>query len=79
MVRAGQLAKKVKSDSIQCRKMAQETLYQPVGEFPAEMLKEPVAWGYCQLDLFGRGDVNPRTTKKTWGMVIEDVNSGAVT
>ena len=34
------------------------------------------------MDLFGpiscRGDVNPRTSKKTWGMVIEDVNSGAV-
>ena len=34
------------------------------------------------MDLFGpfhcRGDVNPRTTKKTWGLVIEDVNSGAV-
>ena len=25
-----------------------------------------------------RGDVNPRTTKKTWGLVIEDANSGAV-
>ena len=25
-----------------------------------------------------RGDVNPRTTKKIWGLVIEDVNSGAV-
>ena len=38
--------------------------------------------GYCQMDLVGpfsrRGDVNPRTTKKTWGILIEDVNSGAV-
>ena len=24
------------------------------------------------------GDVNPRTTKKTWAVVIEDANSGAV-
>ena len=34
------------------------------------------------MDLFGpyscRGDVNPRTTKKTWALVIEDINSGAV-
>ena len=34
------------------------------------------------MDLFGpfhcRGDVNPRTTKKTWGLVIEDVNFGSV-
>jgi hypothetical protein len=41
-----------------------------------------MAWGHCQLDLFGpfqcRGDVNPRTSKKTWVLIIEDVNSGAV-
>ena len=34
------------------------------------------------MDLLGhlnwRGDVYPRTTKETWGLVIEDVNSGAV-
>ena len=34
------------------------------------------------MDLLGpfhcTGDVNPRTTKKTWGLVIEDVNSGVV-
>ena len=53
-----------------------------MGEIPADQLKQPVAWGHCQFDLFGpyhcRGDVNPRTTKKTWGLVIENVNSGAV-
>ena len=53
-----------------------------MGEFLEDRLKEPMAWGYCQLDLFGpflcRGDVNPRTSKKTWGIVIEDLNSGAV-
>ena len=44
--------------------------------------RKSYAWGYCQLDLFGpfscRGDVNPRRTKKTWAVVIEDANSGAV-
>ena len=81
-VRAGVLAKKVASACVPCRKNAAKTLSQPLGEIPAEQLKQPVAWGHCQLDLFGpyhcRGDVNPRTTKKTWGMVVEDVNSGAV-
>ena len=81
-VRAGHLAKKAKTECVPCRKMNHETLQQPMGEIPAESLQEPVAWGFCQMDLFGpfhcRGDVNPRTTKKTWGMVIEDVNSGAV-
>ena len=68
--------------SVTCRKMNQRLLNQQMGEIPEERLQDPVAWGYCQMDLFGplscRGDVNPRTTKKTWGMVIEDVNSGAV-
>ena len=81
-VRGGQLAKKVKRAYIPCRKEDKELLYQPMGEFPPDMLKNPVAWGCCQMDLFGpypcRGDVNPRTTKKTWVFVMEDVNSGAV-
>ena len=82
-IRAGHLAKKVKSHCVPCRKNDPKTrLNQPMGDFSPEMLKNPVAWGCCQMDLFGpfycRGDVNPRTTKKTWGMVIEDVNSGAV-
>ena len=53
-----------------------------MGDFPPEMFVDPKAWGYCQIHLFGpfycRGDVNPRTTKKTWAMVVEDVCSGAV-
>ena len=53
-----------------------------MGELPEDRLKQPVAWGYCQMDLMGpfscRGDTNKRATVKTWGMLIEDTNSGAV-
>ena len=81
-VRARCLAKKVASACIPCRKNSHKMILPPMGGIPADQLKQPVAWGYCQMDLFGpfhcRGDVNPRTTKKTWGLVIEDVNSGAV-
>ena len=81
-VRAGHVAKNVKNQCIPCRKISKLTISQPLGEFSFERLNTPVAWGYCQLDLFGpykcRGDVNPRTTKKTWAMIIEDVNSGAI-
>ena len=81
-VRAGSLAKKVASACVPCRKNGRKTIFQPLGEIPANQLKQPIAWGHCQMDLFGpyhcRGDVNPRTTKKTWGLVVEDVNSGAV-
>ena len=82
-VRGGHLARNVKNKCVPCRKNGtKNNLNQPMGDFPPEMLDDPKAWGYCQLDLFGpfhcRGDVNPRTTKKTWGIVVEDVNSGAV-
>ena len=61
-LRAGHLAKKVRNDCIPCRrKINHGTLCQPMGEIPAERLQEPMAWGYCQMDLFGpfycRGDV----------------------
>ena len=81
-VRGGQLAKNVRNSCIPCRKNDPKLLSQVMGEFPSEMHKNPIAWGYCQMDLAGpyslRGDVNPRTTKKTWVMVLEDLNSGAV-
>ena len=82
VVRAGHVARMVKNQCVPCRKIARITLSQPMGEFSLERLNSPYAWGFCQLDLFGpfkcRGDVNPRTTKKTWGIIVEDVNSGAV-
>ena len=81
-VRGGHLAKSIRESCIPCRKDTAKTIDQPMGDFPPEMFSDPKAWGCCQLDLFGpfycRGDVNPRTTKKTWGIVIEDVCAGAV-
>ena len=82
-VRGGHLAKSVKKSCVPCRKVdAKNDIAQPMGPFPAEVLIDPVAWGCCQLDLFGpfecRSDVNKRARKKVWGFVIEDVNSGGV-
>ena len=63
-IKAGCLAKEVKTKCVVCRKMSTNTLSQPLGEIPAERLNEPIAWGHSQMDLFGpfscRGDVNPR-------------------
>ena len=81
-VGAGRVAKSIKNSCVPCRKISGKPSAQPCGEIPPDRLQQPIAWGHCQLDLFGplqcRGDVNPRTTKKTWGLVIEDVNSGGV-
>ena len=81
-LKGGCLAKKVKKNCVPCRKLDHKLLFQSMGEFAEDILKGPVAWGVCQMDIAGpyrcRGDVNPRTTKKTWVLVIVDVNSGAV-
>ncbi len=81
-VRAGQLAKTIVDNCVTCRKLYHKLLSQKMGDIPEERLQDPHAWSYVQMDLFGpykcRGDVNPRTSKKTWGLVIEDTNSGAV-
>ena len=80
--RGGHLAKKLKNECVPCRKEDRKTLQQPMGDLPDERLNQLVAWGCCQLDLLGpftcRSDVNKRSRKKTWGLIIEDSNSGAV-
>ena len=80
--RGGQLAKKMKHECIPCRKEDRKTIQQPMGDLPEERLNQLVAWACCQLDLFGpfncRSDINTRSKKKTWGLIIEDSNSGAV-
>ena len=81
-VRCGNVAKSIVDKCVTCRKLDNRTLQQQMGDIPDERLTDLSAWAYCQLDLLGpfscRGEVNPRTTKKTWGVVIEDTNSGAV-
>ena len=80
--RCGHLAKDVYEKCVTCRKLNKRTLQQKMGQIPPEKLSEPYAWGFCQMDLFGpflcRSDVNSRASKKTWGMIIQDDNSGAV-
>ena len=81
-VRCGNVAKRIVDKCVTCRKLDHRTLHQQMGEIPDERLNNLYAWAYCQLDMVGpwrcRGDVNPRTTIKTWGVIIEDTNSGAV-
>jgi hypothetical protein len=81
-VRAGHLAKSVKNRCVPCRKVGGEVLSQVMGEVSQDRFADLKPWAYCQVDLFGpftcRGDANSRASKKTWGIVVEDVNSGGV-
>ena len=81
-VRAGHLARNVKNQCVPCRKVDRVTLSQAMGDIPEKRFADLKPWGYCQIDLLGpftcRGDVNARSSKKTWAIIVEDVNSGAV-
>ena len=81
-IRAGHLAKSVKNKCVPCRKVSATPQVQVMGEIPEDRLKNLVAWGSCQVDLFGpftcRSDVNTRSRIKTWAIIVEDMNSGAV-
>ena len=81
-VRAGHLARNVKNQCVPCRKVDRVTLSQAMGDIPGNRFADLKPWGYCQIDLVGpytcRGDVNARSSKKTWAIIVEDVNSGAV-
>ena len=79
---ASKLAKKVKSECITCRRLDKKPMIQEMGNIPKDLLVNQVAWGHVEMDLFGpfscRSEVNKRATKKVWGLVIVDCNSGAV-
>ena len=81
-VQGGKLAKRVRRSCVICRKADAVLLEQPLGPIPADRLLQPMAWGHVELDLMGpfscRGEHNPRSTVKIWGLVMEDKNSGAV-
>ena len=78
----GKLAKKIRNACVNCRKLDAKCLQQPLGPIPIERLLQPVAWGHVELDLCGpfecRGEFNPRSKVKIWGIIMEDKNSGAV-
>ena len=80
-VKAGNVAKKTKNHCVPCRKVDAKLLGQVMGNLP-EIPENLHAWSCCQMDLFGpftsKSDVISRATKKTWGVIIEDVYSGAV-
>jgi len=80
--KANILAKKIKESCVICKYLDKQPLHQVMGSIPGERLVNPVAWGQVELDLFGpmlcKSDVNKRSSKKVWGILIVDVNSGAI-
>ena len=82
VVKANQLARKIKTSCVICRYLDHHPIQQVMGSVPANRLISPSAWSDVQLDLFGpyecRSDVNKRSTKKVWGIIIVDTNCGAI-
>ena len=81
-VKANILAKKIKENCVTCKYLDHEPISQLMGPIPKDRLSLLSAWNEVELDLFGpydcRSDVNKRSTKKIWGMLVVDVNSGAM-
>ena len=79
---AKRLARQVRNSCVTCRHLDHQPIQQIMGNVPKERLVNPIAWGHIELDLFGpmvcKSDVNKRSTKKVWAMLIIDVNSGAI-
>ena len=67
-VRAGMLAKSIKSRCVVCRYLDRPMMVQRMGQRPMEFAKGPSVWKQVEIDLLGpfffRGDKNPRTTVK---------------
>lgn len=78
----GKLAKATRFNCVMCRVADSIPIEKPMGPIPADKLVNPSAWDKVELDLMGpflcRGEKNPRTTVKVWGLVVVDQNSGAV-
>ena len=80
--KANVLAKRVKQECVTCRYLDAQPLQQVMGSVPHDRLISPSAWSHVEIDLFGpilcKSDVNKRSTKKVWGMLLIDVNSSAI-
>ena len=65
-----------------CRYLDHNSVGQVMGSIPKERLVSASAWSDVELDLFGpyecRSDVNKRSSKKVWGIIVVDKNSGAI-
>ena len=81
-MRAGKLAKSIKTRCVRCRYLNLPKMSQRMGQRKMEFNEVPSVWKQVEIDLLGpfhcRGEKNPRTTVKVWGAVLEDVYSGAV-
>ena len=81
-VRAGIMAKKVKSKCVTCRYLDKSCLKQTMRIRSKEFALCPRVWQHIEFDLFRPfscwGDKNLWVIIKVRGMVFKDINSGAV-
>ena len=65
-----------------CKRVKKVILQQKMGMLPPERLSPSPPFNYIVLDLFGpfhvRGEVNPRTTLKVWGVIFVCLSTRAV-
>ena len=71
---ASKVVRSIKNKCFKCRLKDAEAMRQLMAPLPAFRLKSSPVWHFPMLDLFGpirvKNFVNPRTSRKTWGVVI---------
>ena len=71
---ATKITKSIKNSCFTCRKKDAEAMQQIMAPLPDIRLKCSPVWHHSMLDLFGpleiRNFVNPRTSRKTWAVII---------
>ena len=76
------IVKQIRNNCTVCKKKYLKMSTQSMGKLPVERLKPAPAFFHSMVDLFGpytiRGEVNKRSSKKAYGVIVTDLLSRAV-
>ena len=78
---AAKLVKSIKQNCFECRKQDAKAMEQLMAPMPQYRLKPAPIWHFSMLDLFGPIEISnfirPRTSRKTWAVIITCLNTRA--
>ena len=78
---AAKLVKSIRSNCFECRKLNADAMQQLMAPMPQYRLKPAPVWQYSMIDLFGPIEISnfvrPRTSRKTWAVIITCLNTRA--
>ena len=76
---ASKLVKSIRKNCFECRKQNASAMEQLMSPMPHYRMKPAPIWQYSMMDLFGPIEISnfvrPRTSRKTWAVIITCLNS----